>query len=67
MSNLSDKIDDFLKKLKKHPENYNMSEVMSELEDFSSLAVNLENEKQELKERIDELEEKNRELSEEEN
>ena len=67
MSNLSDKIDDFLKELKKRPEDYNMSEVMSELEDFSSLAVDLENEIQELKERIDELEEKNRELSEEEN
>lgn len=67
MANLSDKIDDFLKELKKRPEDYNMSEVMSELEDFSSLAVDLENEIQELKKRIDELEEENRELLEEEN
>lgn len=29
--NLSDKIDDFLKQLKKYPQDYNMSEVMSEL------------------------------------
>lgn len=62
--NLSDKIDDFLKQLKKYPQDYNMSEVMSELEDFSSMAVDLENEIQELKDTIDELEEENRELSE---
>ncbi|RGN00792.1 hypothetical protein [Fusobacterium mortiferum] len=60
--NLSDKIDDFLKQLKKYPQDYNMSEVMSELEDFSSMAVDLENEIQELKDTIDELEEENREL-----
>jgi len=35
---------------------------MSELEDFSSMAVDLENEIQELKDTIDELEEENREL-----
>lgn len=62
--NLSDKIDDFLKQLKKYPQDYNMSEVMSELEDFSSMAVDLENEIQELKDTVDELEEENRELSE---
>lgn len=66
MLSLSDKIEDFLKQLKKRPEDYNMSEVMNELEDYSSMAVDLENEIQELKERIDELEE-DRELSEEEN
>ena len=60
--NVSDKIDDFLKQLKKYPQDYNMSEVMSELEDFSSMAVDLENEIQELKDTIDELEEENREL-----
>ena len=60
--NLSDKIDDFLKQLKKYPQDYNMSEVMSELEDFSSMAVDLENEIQELKDTIDELEEENIEL-----
>lgn len=64
MLSLSDKIEDFLKQLKKHPEDYNMSEVMSELEDYSSIAVDLENEIQELKDTIDELEEENRELSE---
>lgn len=62
MLSLSDKIEDFLKQLKKRPEDYNMSEVMSELEDFSSMAVDLENEIQELKDTIDELEEENREL-----
>lgn len=62
--NLSDKIDDFFKQLKKRPEDYSMSEVMNELEDFSSIAVDLENEIQELRERIYELEEENRELSE---
>lgn len=62
--NLSDKIDDFLKQLKKYPQDYNMSEVMSELEDYSSIAVDLENEIQELKDTIDELEKENRELSE---
>lgn len=62
--NLSDKIDDFLKQLKKYPQDYNMSEVISELEDYSSIAVDLENEIQELKDTIDELEEENRELSE---
>ena len=62
--NLNDKIDDFLKQLKKYPQDYNMSEVMSELEDFSSMAVDLENEIQELKDTVDELEEENRELSE---
>lgn len=31
MLSLSDKIEDFLKQLKRHPEDYNMSEVMSEL------------------------------------
>ena len=41
-----------------------MSEVMSELEDYSSIAVDLENEIQELKDTIDELEKENRELSE---
>ena len=60
--NLSDKIDDFLKQLKKYPQDYNMSEVMSELEDFSSMAVDLENDIQELKDTIDELEEQKREL-----
>lgn len=64
MLSLSDKIEDFLKQLKRHPEDYNMSEVMSELEDYSSIAVDLENEIQELKDTIDELEEENRELSE---
>lgn len=64
MCSLSDKIEDFLKQLKKRPEDYNMSEVMSELEDYSSMAVDLENEIQELKDTIDELEEENRELSE---
>ncbi|MCF2629028.1 hypothetical protein I6E36_13175 [Fusobacterium mortiferum] len=64
MLSLSDKIEDFLKQLKKRPEDYNMSEVMSELEDYSSMAVDLENEIQELKDTIDELEEENRELSE---
>lgn len=64
MLSLSDKIEDFLKQLKRHPEDYNMSEVMSELEDYSSIAVDLENEIQELKDTIDELEKKNRELSE---
>lgn len=64
MLSLSDKIEDFLKQLKRHPEDYNMSEVMSELEDYSSMAVDLENEIQELKDTIDELEEENRELSE---
>ena len=64
MLSLSDKIEDFLKQLKKRPEDYNMSEVMSELEDYSSMAVYLENEIQELKDTIDELEEENRELSE---
>lgn len=67
MANLSDKIDDFLKQLKRHPEDYNMSEVISELEDYSSMAVDLENEIQELRDTIDELEEENRELLEEEN
>lgn len=62
MLSLSDKIEDFLKQLKKRPEDYNMSEVMSELEDYSSMAVDLENEIQELKDTIDELEEENREL-----
>lgn len=62
MLSLSDKIEDFLKQLKKYPQDYNMSEVMSELEDFSSMAVDLENEIQELKDTIDELEEENREL-----
>ena len=57
MLSLSDKIEEFLKQLKKRPEDYNMSEVMSELEDYSSMAVDLENEIQELKE-------ENRELSE---
>ena len=64
MLSLSDKIEDFLKQLKKRPEYYNMSEVKSELEDYSSMAVDLENEIQELKDTIDELEEENRELSE---
>lgn len=64
MLSLSDKIEDFLKQLKKRPEDYNMSEVMSELEDYSSMAVDLENEIQKLKDTIDELEEENRELSE---
>lgn len=64
MLSLSDKIEYFLKQLKKRPEDYNMSEVMSELEDYSSMAVDLENEIQELKDTIDELEEENRELSE---
>ncbi|WP_175613218.1 hypothetical protein [Fusobacterium mortiferum] len=64
MLSLSDKIEEFLKQLKKRPEDYNMSEVMSELEDYSSMAVDLENEIQELKDTIDELEEENRELSE---
>lgn len=64
MLSLSDKIEDFLKQLKKRPEDYNMSEVMSELEDYSSMAIDLENEIQELKDAIDELEEENRELSE---
>ena len=64
MLSLSDKIEDFLKQLKKRPEDYNMSEVMSELEDYSSIAVDLENEIQELKDTIDELEKENRELSE---
>lgn len=64
MLSLSDKIEDFLKQLKRHPEDYNMSEVMSELEDYSSMAVDLENEIQELRNTIDELEEENRELSE---
>jgi prefoldin subunit 5 len=64
MLSLSDKIEDFLKQLKRHPEDYNMSEVMSELEDYSSIAVDLENEIQELKDTIDELEKENRELSE---
>ena len=64
MLSLSDKIENFLKQLKKRPEDYNMSEVMSELEDYSSMAVDLENEIQELKDTIDELEEENRELSE---
>lgn len=64
MLSLSDKIEDFLKQLKRHPEDYNMSEVMGELEDYSSIAVDLENEIQELKDTIDELEKENRELSE---
>lgn len=64
MLSLSDKIEDFLKQLKRHPEDYNMSEVISELEDYSSMAVDLENEIQELKDTIEELEEENRELSE---
>lgn len=59
---LSDKIEDFLKQLKKHPEDYNMSEVISELEDYSSMAFDLENEIQELRDTVDELEEENREL-----
>lgn len=62
---LSDKIEDFLKQLKKHPEDYNMSEVMNELEDYSSMAVNLENEIQELKDTVDELEDELRDLREE--
>ena len=59
---LSDKIEDFLKQLKKHPEDYNMSEVISELEDYSSMVFDLENEIQELRDTVDELEEENREL-----
>lgn len=61
---LSEKIDDFLKKLKSHPQDYNMSEIMSELEDYSSIAVDLENEIQELKDTIDELEDELRDLKE---
>ncbi|MFR4478779.1 MAG: hypothetical protein ACLUBL_04535 [Fusobacterium sp.] len=57
MKTLSDKIEDFLRELKRRPQDYNMSEVIEELEDFSSMAVDLENELQEMKDTIDELEE----------
>lgn len=65
MKTLSDKIEDFLRGLKSRPQDYNMSEVIEELEDFSSMAVDLENELQETKDTIDELEEQLIELEEE--
>lgn len=62
---LSDRINDYLRELKRRPLDYNLGEIIDQLDDFGSEAVDLENEIQELKDTVDELEDELRDLREE--